>query len=163
MLARRHSGNASFGLAKLVGGVFDCWILDSSGEVLDSYAPGGGSAAVQMRCGKIAMSDPLAQRALERLFKRVPAATTEQWGCIVGPHRPIRVLIKFLIFDQAQQLAFQGASIAVIAFSKEIRCRPSSELLRVFLGLTPAEARVLTTPPCSGPGASAWLAFSGRF
>jgi DNA-binding CsgD family transcriptional regulator len=129
------------GLARLLGGAFDCWVLDPSGQVLESHQISRQRDAVRVRSGKIKMLDSGVQSVLEQLLMRATAGAGEQWGCIVGPLGAMSGFIKFIIFDHAQKRAFNGAAIAVIAFDRTRR-EPALEILRICFGLTPAEAHV---------------------
>jgi DNA-binding CsgD family transcriptional regulator len=129
------------GLATLIGGAFDCWILDLSGRVLEAHQSGRRPDTVAVRSGKLKMLDPRAQWVLEHTIMRATAGTSEQWGCVVGPHGMISGFLKFIVFGGAQKQAFGGASIAIVAFNW-IRREPSSEILQHCFGFTPAEAEV---------------------
>jgi DNA-binding CsgD family transcriptional regulator len=135
------STNYPFGLAKLVGGAFECWVLDPFGRVFESHRPNSRCSAVEVRCGKIQILDSSVQRILDQLLIRAPEEASEQWGCVVGPRGTISSFIKIITFDQAQKRAFDGAAIAIVAFDW-FRREPASELLRLCFGLTPAEAQV---------------------
>jgi DNA-binding CsgD family transcriptional regulator len=141
MRKAEHPPKKPLGLAKLLGGAFDCWILDLSGCLLEAHQSGPRPETVEVHNGKLKMLDPRAQLVLEQIIMRGTAGASEQWGCVVGPDGTMGGFIKFILFNHAQKQAFGGASIATIAFNWRRR-DPASEILQLCFGFTPAEADV---------------------
>jgi DNA-binding CsgD family transcriptional regulator len=142
----KSSALISHDLAGLLGGGFDCWILDQAGAVLDSAQNRGRSSSIGLRSGRLGFADRRIQRVLEDLLRRSPVNASERWGYVLDTGTPC--LLKFVLFGKAQRQAFGGASMAVIAFDPRIKHTPSEELLHALFGLTAAEARIAVALMC---------------